>query len=349
MDENKTQQIKMQASNIDEKGNVLYLDEERLARKVLPYPRYKNKRNGLGIKNFILKKILYMNDKRWPFAKWLYGMFIKYSTWMKKGGVRAKIYKKGIKLSPDMEAHTGTFVLPIHEDITKESEKVVVPIEFVKASLKKAEYIAGMDSCLCRDGNDCKDFPHDIGCLFLGEAGRIAVKHNLGRQFTYEEACERVDKAAAHGLMAQAVWVEVEQLLWGIPNDNLDSFLEFCFCCPCCCIALRLARNATEKERHRFHPAGWTAVPDLTKCIGCGLCVKGENGCPVEAISIGEDKKVRINQETCVGCGICRTRCPKDVIRIKQTMPLRRDVHAYFDEEFNMDLRVFKEDETENG
>jgi len=25
---------------------------------------------------------------------------------------------------------------------------------------------------------------------------------------------------------------------------------------------LRLARNATEKERHRFHPAGWTAVAD---------------------------------------------------------------------------------------
>ena len=33
---------KMQASNIDEQGNVLYLDEERLDRKVVGFPRWKN-------------------------------------------------------------------------------------------------------------------------------------------------------------------------------------------------------------------------------------------------------------------------------------------------------------------
>ena len=51
------------------------------------------------------------------------------------------------------------------------------------------------------------------------------------------------------------------------------------------------------------------------------------HGCPVEAISFGEDGKVVINQEKCVGCGICKNHCPMDVIKI--------DVASYFD--FDMD------------
>ena len=38
------EEIKKQASNIDEEGNVLYLDQERLDRKEVPFPPYKNKR-----------------------------------------------------------------------------------------------------------------------------------------------------------------------------------------------------------------------------------------------------------------------------------------------------------------
>ena len=150
-----------------------------------------------------------------------------------------------------------------------------------------------------------------------------------------------MDKAAELGLMAQAVWVEVEQFLWGLRNDQMDKFLEICFCCPCCCIAMRLARNATPAERHRFHPSGWTAVPDRTKCIGCKNCVSGPNGCPVEAIGFGEDGKVTINQELCVGCGICKSRCNLDVIKIKQTMPMRENLHEYYLKDYNLDLKVW--------
>ena len=103
---------------------------------------------------------------------------------------------------------------------------------------------------------------------------------------------------------------------------------------------MRLARNATENERHRFHPSGWTAVPDRTKCVGCGKCIEGHNGCPVEAISFGPDGKVQINQETCVGCGICKERCPVDAIKIKQTMPMRADLQEYFLKDYGLDLKL---------
>ena len=333
-------EVKKQASNIDEQGNVLYLDQERLDRKEVGFPRYQNKSNGLGFKNWLLEHVLYMDDRRWPIVLKLYHVFVRFSKWMKEGGRKARFYKKAIMLYPDMEAHTGTIVMPLDEDLTKYSEKVVVPMDLIKNSLKKMSYIALMDGCLCRQANGCQDYPDDVGCLFLGEAAKAVVKHKLGRQVTYEEACAHVDKAASCGLMGQAVWIEVEQTIWGVRNDLMDHFLEICFCCPCCCIAMRLARNATPSERHRFHPAGWTAVPDRTKCIGCGLCAPEQNGCPVEAISFGEDGKVTINQELCVGCGICKHRCPHDVIQIKQTMPMRADLQEYFLKDYNLDLKL---------
>ena len=337
------EKTKLQASNIDEQGNVLYLDQERLDRKEVGFPPYKNKPNGLGIYNWLLKNVIYMSDKRWPLTKKLYNMFVKYSVWMKKGGWKARLYKTGIKLYPDMERPTGTIVMPLNVDVPKAGEKVVVPLDMVKESLKNVTFISGMDGCLCRQANDCKDYDHNLGCLFLGEAAKGVVAHGLGREFTYEEACARIDQAAEAGLMAQAVWIEVEQMLWGVPNDLMDHFLEICFCCPCCCIAMRLARNATEKERHRFHPSGWTAVPDRTKCFGCGKCAVGHNGCPVEAISFGADGKVIINQESCVGCGVCKARCKFDAISLKQTMPMRSGLQEYFKKDYSLDLKVWNE------
>ncbi|MBQ7174186.1 MAG: 4Fe-4S binding protein [Lachnospiraceae bacterium] len=329
-----------QQMNIDSEGHVLYLDQELLDRKEVGFPPYKNKPDGLGIWNWILKNLLYMSKKRWPLALRLYHIFVKYSVWMKAGGWKARLYKTAIKLYPDMDRPTGTVVMPLNIDVTEAGEKTVIPLDLIRESLKRVSYIAGMDRCLCRDANDCAEYPHDLGCLFLGEAAKIVVKHELGRQLSYEEACARVDEAAKAGLMGQAVWIEVEQMLWGVPNDLMDHFLEICFCCPCCCITMKLARNATEKERHRFHPSGWTAVADTTRCIGCGECFRGENACPVEAISLGEDGRIHIDQEHCVGCGICRSRCRHEVIRIRQTMPMRKDIQEYFLKEYGLDLRL---------
>lgn len=325
-------------TNIDEKGNVLFLDEDRLERKNVGFPPFKNHSNGLGIYNFIKTHLLAMNDKRWPMALKLYHFFIKFSVWMKKGGMKAYLYKKMIMLHPDKETHTSTIIMPLDVDVTDKGEKVVLPIDLIKESLKHMKYISGMKTCLCREANDCEDYPVDVACIFMGEPAKTVVENGLAVPLTYEEACARVDLAAKHGLVGQAVWIEVEQMLWGARNDEMDKFLEICFCCPCCCIAMRLARNATAKERHRFQPAGWTAVPDRTKCVGCGLCTEGEHGCPVEAITIGEDGKVVIDQEICVGCGICKTRCPADVIKIKQTMPMRGDIREYFKESYNLEL-----------
>jgi ferredoxin len=51
-------------------------------------------------------------------------------------------------------------------------------------------------------------------------------------------------------------------------------------------------------------------IVDQEKCTGCGTC---EEGCPVEAIKV-ENEKAVVDAETCVDCGTCIEECPEKAI-----------------------------------
>jgi NAD-dependent dihydropyrimidine dehydrogenase PreA subunit len=51
-------------------------------------------------------------------------------------------------------------------------------------------------------------------------------------------------------------------------------------------------------------------IVDLEKCTGCKTC---EEGCPVEAIKV-ENEKAVVDAETCVDCGTCIEECPEKAI-----------------------------------
>ena len=52
---------------------------------------------------------------------------------------------------------------------------------------------------------------------------------------------------------------------------------------------------------------------DVEECTGCETCVEV---CPVEAISMKDDKAV-IDQDTCTECETCVPECPVEAIKIE--------------------------------
>lgn len=64
----------------------------------------------------------------------------------------------------------------------------------------------------------------------------------------------------------------------------------------------------------------WKAVPDKSKCAGCGICV---TVCPVDAITL-VDGKAEIS-DACIACGACVSVCPNEAIELKMTVSEVKD------------------------
>jgi ferredoxin len=47
-------------------------------------------------------------------------------------------------------------------------------------------------------------------------------------------------------------------------------------------------------------------------CVGCGVCV---DDCPVDAIELKDDQKAFINEDECIRCGRCHDVCPQEAVR----------------------------------
>ena len=47
-------------------------------------------------------------------------------------------------------------------------------------------------------------------------------------------------------------------------------------------------------------------------CVGCGICV---DDCPVGAITLKDNRKATINDDGCIRCGRCHDVCPRQAVR----------------------------------
>jgi len=189
-------------------------------------------------------------------------------------------------------------------------EDTLLPSEVLKEMIMKSRYHFIMNSCICRVSNDCKNYPHEPGCLFLGRGSkRISTK--LGRAVTKEEALEYVDKCQEAGLVniigrnkIDSVWLNTG------PKEEL---LSICSCCPCCCLWKMTPQLPDNLGRSISPMVGVKMRYNEDLCSGCGKCA---DICFIEAIEVLKGK-AKVNKESCRCCSRCAEICPKGAIIIE--------------------------------
>jgi len=84
-----------------------------------------------------------------------------------------------------------------------------------------------------------------------------------------------------------------------------------CNCSPTDCLSFRSMRFG---EQRPFFKAEYVTAIDIEKCNGCRDCIKF---CHFGAINYSHaSEKCTVNQLQCLGCGLCRTACPRDAITL---------------------------------
>jgi ferredoxin len=97
------------------------------------------------------------------------------------------------------------------------------------------------------------------------------------------------------------------------PNSKVSRpETSICNCCKDCCDTLNLWRDGVFPLINSTY---YLSVIDEEACIGCGICV---DRCPTDAIQLNDDSKAERDENSCFGCGICARFCPEGAVSLKE-------------------------------
>ena len=212
--------------------------------------------------------------------------------------------------------------------LTNDKMNHILDYERATHIVEESKYI-GLGTCYCRHkmyhaGHPCEiNAPWDV-CLTFDNVARSLAEHgDYARLISKEEAKEVLERSYESNL------VQI--------GENVREHPAFiCNCCGCCCEALQAARKFSPMQ-----PVATTNyIPKVSweKCIACGKCAKV---CPILAIAMEEraecteevsiegeaqptktsgrkHKRPVINEEICLGCGVCARNCPAKAIELER-------------------------------
>ncbi|MGE0065708.1 MAG: 4Fe-4S ferredoxin [Methanobacteriales archaeon] len=185
----------------------------------------------------------------------------------------------------------------------------ILPSQVLKEIISKSRYIFKMDFCICRVSSNCKDYPHELGCLFLGK-GANRISRKVGRLISKDEAIKYIEECEKAGLV-HIIGRNKIDTVW-LNTGPKEELLSICNCCPCCCLWKMIPELPRELAKSITPMSGVRLEFIKENCIGCGDCLKK---CFIKAIKI-KNGKAQIDDRLCRCCGRCATECENDAIRI---------------------------------
>ncbi len=221
--------------------------------------------------------------------------------------VVGRIIEKALFEDDDVMYLTKDSVVEINQPLDSPQD-MVLPSQVLEDAISRSNHRFIMDTCICREGEDCQDYPVDIGCIFMGEAA-LDINPEFGHLASVEETLDHARKAREAGLVhligrnkLDTIWLNVR------PKEKL---LTVCHCCPCCCL-WKILPTVTPRISERVVSMPGLSMSVTDECVGCGACT--EDVCFVDAIKL-EDGYAVISEE-CRGCGRCADICPTQAIEV---------------------------------
>ncbi|MBA7523399.1 NAD(P)H-quinone oxidoreductase subunit I, chloroplastic [subsurface metagenome] len=193
-------------------------------------------------------------------------------------------------------------------DVNQEVELVkndILPFEQAKNYIEQARRISVMD-CACRihlklhnNGVPVNEYPINV-CMNFNTWADYDIEHGFGRELTKKEALKTLTAAAKAGLVHT--------------TQNITEKSTFiCNCDRDCCIMLRGIRQFNNPNA----VASSNFLPEYER-ENCAFCKKCIELCPMYTIELvdeeSEDRRIVINIERCIGCGVCAFNCPNEAI-----------------------------------
>ncbi len=202
--------------------------------------------------------------------------------------------------------------IPINRDI-EGAEEIALPEEILDRLIEKARHRVVLNSCGCRKGLGCKDYPSEIGCLMMGESA-LKIPSKVRREVSVKEAKAHVRKAIKAGLIPITGKARIDNDIFMIPDEG--KLLTVCLCCECCCVT-RFSSCVPPEVMDGIQPRVEGLSVEISEdCIGCGTCV---SKCYIDAIKMQGNRAVI--GDMCRVCGRCAAICPENAIKLKLNNP----------------------------
>lgn len=201
--------------------------------------------------------------------------------------------------------------LPINEDIELPGD-APMPLAVLDRIIDEASHRVIVDYCGCRRGYRCRDYPHDIGCLMMGDSA-LEITAFPWREVDPDEAKAHARRASEAGLIPVVGKARVDNFIFRVKDRK--RLVTVCFCCECCCVT-----RFTRLVPPRYVELGISRLAEISvdadSCAGCGTCV---DRCYVAGITL--ENGVAVIGEKCQSCGRCADSCPRDAITVRITDP----------------------------